>query len=322
MLISFILSFRNEFENIPELVTRISKIVLKLKNYKYELIFINDNSTDNSLNLLIDLQKDFPITIINMSRKFGGPSCRYAGFEEAFGDIVIDMDCDLQDPPNLIPEMIKKYEEGFQIVHTKRIKRHKESKLKMFFTNIGYNVINLFSEISLEKNVGDFKLYSRKAVNEILKINETEPYFRGISIWVGFKQCTIEYERDARYAGTTKYKWLSKKSFTKDSAFAEFFRGITSFSSAPLYFIFFIGIIIFLITIFITIYAVYIKLSNSTATGIPTLIILISFFGSIILISLGLIGIYIGKIFDQVKNRPKYIIESIVKKKLDYKKID
>lgn len=314
MLISFVLSFRNELENIPELIKRISKIVGELKKYEYELIFINDNSTDNSLNLLIDLQKDFPITIINMSRRFGGPPCRYAGFEEANGDIIIDMDCDLQDPPNLIRSMIKKYEEGFQIVHTKRVKRTGESKLKMFFTEVGYSLINFFSEISLEKNVGDFKLYSRKAINEILKIKEVDPYFRGISIWVGFKQITIEYERDSRYGGTTKYKWLSKKSFTSEGAFAEFFRGITSFSNTPLHIIFLIGIMTFFITVFIMIYAIYIKLSNSTATGIPTLIILTSFFGSLILISLGIIGIYIGRIFDQTKNRPKYIVESILKK--------
>jgi dolichol-phosphate mannosyltransferase len=314
MLISFVLSFRNELENIPELTKRISKIVIELKKYEYELIFINDNSTDNSLNLLIDLQKDFPITIINMSRRFGGPPCRYAGFEQANGDIIIDMDCDLQDPPDLIPSMIKKYEEDFQVVHTKRVKRTGESKLKMFFTNIGYNLINFFSEIRLEKNVGDFKLYSRKAINEILKIKEVDPYFRGISIWVGFKQTTIEYERDSRYGGTTKYKWLSKKSFTSEGAFAEFFRGITSFSNTPLHIIFLIGVITFFITIFIMIYAIYIKLGNSTATGIPTLIILISLFGSLILISLGIIGIYLGRIFDQTKNRPKYIVESIFKK--------
>jgi dolichol-phosphate mannosyltransferase len=210
--------------------------------------------------------------------------------------------------------MIKKYEEDFQVVHTKRVKRAGESKLKMFFTNIGYNLINFFSEIRLEKNVGDFKLYSRKAINEILKIKEVDPYFRGISIWVGFKQTTIEYERDSRYAGTTKYKWLSKKSFTSEGAFAEFFRGITSFSNTPLHIIFLIGVITFFITIFIMIYAIYIKLSNSTATGIPTLIILISLFGSLILISLGIIGIYLGRIFDQTKNRPKYIVESIFKK--------
>jgi dolichol-phosphate mannosyltransferase len=315
MLISFVLSFRNEVENIPELVKRISKIVIELKKYEYELIFINDNSTDNSLTLLIDLQKNFPITIINMSRRFGGPPCRYAGFDEATGDIVIDMDCDLQDPPDLIPEMIKKYEEGFQVVHTKRISRAGLSKLKMFITIIGYNLINFFAEINLEKNVGDFKLYSRKVINELLKIKEVDTYFRGISIWVGFKQTTIEYERDSRYRGKSKYKWLSRKSFTSEGAFAEFFRGITSFSNTPLHIIFLIGIIIFFMSILIMIYAIYIKLSNSTATGIPTLIILTSFFGSLILISLGIIGIYIGRIFDQIKNRPRYIIESILRKK-------
>jgi dolichol-phosphate mannosyltransferase len=314
MLISFILSFRNEFENIEELVKRISITVLKLKKYEYELIFINDSSTDNSLNLLLKLQKDFPITIINMSRRFGGPACRFAGFENANGDIIIDLDCDLQDPPEIVDEMIKKYEDGFEVVHTKRTKRLGENIIKMLFTKIGYRVINLFSEINLENNVGDFKLYSKKALNELLKIRETNPYFRGISVWIGYKQTIIEYQRDARFAGVTKFSWLSKKIFTPEGAFAEFFRGIISFSNVPLHIIFLTGVIIFIITIFIIIYAIYIKLTNATGAGIPTLIILISLFGSLILMSLGVIGIYIGKIFDQIKNRPKYIIDSILKK--------
>lgn len=314
MLVSFILSFRNESENIEELVKRISKTILELKKYKYELIFINDSSTDNSLELLLKLQKDFPITIINMSRRFGGPSCRFAGFEYANGDIIIDMDSDLQDPPELVAQMIKEHENGYEIVHTKRTKRMGESILKMFFTKIGYNIINFFSEINLGNNVGDFKLYSKKALKQLLKINEIDPYFRGISVWIGYNQTTIEYQRDARFAGKTKYRWLSKKIFTHESAFAEFFRGIVSFSNMPLYLILLTGVIIFIITIFILIYAIYIKLANLTGTGIPTLIILISLFGSLILMSLGVIGIYIAKIFDQTKNRPKYIIDNILKK--------
>jgi len=314
MLVSFILSFRNESENIEELVKRISKTILELKKYKYELIFINDSSTDNSLELLIKLQKDFPITIINMSRRFGNPSCRIAGFEHANGDIIIDMDSDLQDPPELVAQMIKEHENGYEIVHTKRTKRMGESILKMFFTKIGYNIINFFSDINLGNNVGDFKLYSKKALKQLLKINEINPYFRGISVWIGYNQTTIEYQREARFAGTTKYRWLSKKIFTPEGAFAEFFRGIVSFSNMPLYLILLTGVIIFIITIFILFYAIYIKLANLTGTGIPTLIILISLFGSLTLISLGVIGIYIAKIFDQTKNRPKYIIDNILKK--------
>jgi len=266
--------------------------------------------------LLKEHQKNYPIKIINMSRRFGGAACRIAGFKNSNGDLIVDMDSDLQDPPELIEKLIKRSEEGVEIVHTIRTKRHGESLIKMFFTKIGYKLINLFAEINLKENAGDFKLYSRKALNHILNINEYDPYVRGLSVWVGFKQDFIEYEREKRFSGKTHYSWLSPKSvFSSRSPFSEFFRGITSFSNAPLYVSFFTGLIIFVFSIFLIIYAIVIKFLNLSTPGVPTLIILQSFFGGLLLLNIGVLGIYLAKIFNQIKGRPKYVIQEIFDKK-------
>ena len=165
------------------------------------------------------------------------------------------------------------------------------------------------------ENAGDFKLYSRKALNHILDIQEYDPYVRGLSVWVGFKQDFIEYERDKRYSGETHYSWLSLKSiFSTRSPFSEFFRGITSFSNAPLYISFFAGLIFFIFSIFLIVYAFFIKFLDLSTPGVPTLIILQSFFGGLILFNIGVLGIYLGKIFNQIKGRPKYVIKEILSK--------
>ena len=194
-LLSIIFSFRNEEENIEELVNRVSKSVEKFDEWRYELIFVNDDSTDNSENLLLKLQKNFPIKIINMSRNFGVDPCVLAGFRNASGDAIIYLHSDLQDPPEIIPELIKKHEEGYEVVHTVRTKRKGESKFRMMVTKIAYKIINKLSDINLPIEVGDYKLISKKVLNEILKQNEFRPYVRGLSIWVGFKQTFVKYER-------------------------------------------------------------------------------------------------------------------------------
>ena len=315
-LISVVFSFRNEEKNIEELLKRTHETIGKFNNYSYELIFVNDSSTDNSLDLLKENQKNYPIKIIDMSRRFGGTACRIAGFKNSSGDLIVDMDSDLQDPPELIEKLIKRSEEGIEIVHTIRTKRHGEPLLKMFFTKIGYKLINFFAEINLMENAGDFKLYSRKALNHILNINEYDPYVRGLSVWVGFKQDFIEYEREKRFSGETHYSWLSPKSvFSTRSPFSEFFRGITSFSNAPLYVSFFAGLILFIFSIFLIVYAIMIKFLDLSSPGVPTLIVLQSFFGGLILLNVGVLGIYLGKIFNQIKGRPKYVIKEIFNKK-------
>ena len=187
-LLSIIFSFRNEQEIIPELVSRVSKTVEKLNNWKYEMIFVNDDSSDSSEKLLIDLQKKYPIKIINMSRRFGNAPCILAGFDNCSGDCVIYMEADLQDPPELIPKLIEKFENGFDVVHTVRTKRLGESKLQIFLTKIAYRIINKLSYIPLPLDAGDFKLISRRAIEHIRNPHEYNPYVRGLSVWVGFNK--------------------------------------------------------------------------------------------------------------------------------------
>ena len=181
-LLSIIFSFRNEEQNLDELVKRLKSSLASLNDWKYEYIFINDDSTDNSEKVLTNLQKNYPIKIVNLSRKFGvGPGV-LAGFEVAKGDAVVYMDSDLQDPPELIPKLIEKFENGSDVVHTKRTKRLGEGKIKMFLTTIGYKIINMTANINLPVQAGDFKLLSKRAVKHINNLTEFNPYVRGLTV--------------------------------------------------------------------------------------------------------------------------------------------
>ena len=204
-LLSLVFSFKNEEKNLRELIERTARVLKEIQNWNYELIFVNDNSSDNSQKIILELQKDHPITLINLSRTFGRIPSVIAGFRKTKGNVVIYMDTDLQDPPEIIPEMLEKYEQGSEIVHTIRTRRLGESSLKMVITKFAYRIINFFSDIPLEVNAGDFKLISRKALDKILEQKEFKPYVRGLSVWVGFKQSIVKYVRQPRYSGETKY---------------------------------------------------------------------------------------------------------------------
>ena len=304
-LLSIIFSFRNEEKNIPELIERISSTLKKLNNWKFELIFVNDDSDDNSEKILIEKQKLYPIKIINMSRRFGTGPCVLAGLKQANGDAAIYMDSDLQDPPEIIPDLIKKFENGIDVVHTKRTKRLGESKLKMFLTKIAYLAINITSEIPLAVNVGDFKLLSKRVLKHVNSLSEYNPYIRGLSVWIGFKQDYVEYVRQGRFSGKTKFKNLWS------GPLPQFLRGITSFSTAPLYIGIIIGIFTILFSLILIIYAVYSKIAGIAIPGSSGVLIAISFFSGIILMSIGIIGIYIARIYEQTQGRPRYIIKNI-----------
>lgn len=226
MILSFVFSFRNEVENIPELVRRVVAVSESIKNLDYEMIFVNDASDDNSLELLIELQALYPITIVNMSRRFGITPCILAGFAIARGDAVVYMDSDLQDPPELVSVMVEKFRNGAEVVHTTRTERAGENRIKMWATNLAYSVINHFSDIELPCNTGDFKLLSSKVVKKILELNEYDPHMRGLSVWVGFQHEVVFYKRDPRSGGESKFPLLSKGPRN------EFVRGLTAYSAA------------------------------------------------------------------------------------------
>lgn len=304
MKISIIFSFRNESGNLNELVYRTTN-TLKLVDASYELIFVNDNSTDNSEELLLELQKIFPIVIINMSRRFGVTPCVIAGLSQASGDVAIYMDSDLQDPPELIPELIEKYRLGYDVVHTTRTSREGETWIKLFITKIAYRVINRFSDIDLPINTGDYKLLSRRVINEILRLGEYDPYMRGLSIWVGFKQYFVYYKREARFSGKGKFSLLSAGPAN------EFIRGLTSYSAAPLYISLFIGLIVTFISFLVIIWALTCKYLGISYPGSTGILVAVSFFSGVILTTNGIMGLYISKMYYELKGRPRYIIKNI-----------
>ena len=307
-LISYVFSFKNEEKNLEELIQRVDNSVKKLNKYDYELIFVNDASNDNSEKILLDLQKKYPITIINMSRTFGVGPCVLAGFKQAKGDCIIYMDSDLQDPPELLDKLIKEYENGAEVIHTVRTKRLGESKFKLLITKVAYKIINFLSDINLPTEAGDYKLISKKALTNILEQREFRPYIRGLSVWVGFKQSHVEYVRDARSEGLTKFPLLSSGPIT------QFISGVTAYSLKPLYFGIILGIVSIFFSIILIIYALYMKFTNIAVPGTAGIIITISFFSGIILLTLGITGIYIARIFEEVRGRGSYVIESIKKK--------
>ncbi len=304
-LLSIVFSFRNEEGNIEPLVKRVSNTMQKLENWKYELIFVNDDSTDNSEEILINLQKNHPIKIINMSRNFGNDPCVLAGFRNCSGDAIVYLHSDQQDPPELIIELIKKYEEGNEVVHTVRTKRKGEGKFRMFVTSIAYKTIHMLSDISLPIQAGDYKLISKKALRVILNQKEFRPYVRGLSIWVGFKQGFVYYEREARGEGKSKMPLLSAGPVN------DYILGITSYSLKPLYLGIIFGFFAIFISFLLICYSLFLKFNGLAIPGSTSIIIAISFFSGILLFTLGIIGIYLARIFEQTKGREQYVIKEI-----------
>ena len=245
---------------------------------------------------------------------FGVSAAVIAGFNHVTGDAVIYMDTDLQDPPELIPELVKKWEEGCDVVHTVRTQRRGENIIRMFLVKLAYKVISLISDIEMLQNSGNFKLMSRRALNGVLKLNDPDPFLRGLSIWVGFRQISILYERDARFSGKTKFSLLRSTHIYKD-----FIRGITSYSAVPLYLSLWAGFIVSLIAFIFIIIVIFYKFSGGIDnTGWTSTMVTILFLGGAILLAIGIVGIYLGKIYEAIKQRPRYLIES----KKGFDKID
>ena len=245
-----------------------------------------------------------------MSRNFGVAPCVIAGFKNAKGDAIIYMDSDLQDPPELIQKLVIEHDAGADIVHTVRKKRLGESKFKLLVTYISYRIINFFSDIPLPINAGDYKLISRRALDKILELKEHRPYIRGLSVWVGYKQSFVDYIRDARGSGQSQF------SIFGSGPVNEFITGLTAYSIQPLYFGIILGFFSIIISIILIIHTLYAKFNDLTALGAAGVLISISFFSGIVLLSQGVLGIYIARIFEQVRGRKRYVIKDIKKPKL------
>ena len=304
-LVSIVFSFRNEEKNLKELVSRVDATFKKVENYKYELIFVNDDSNDDSEKILEELQESHKIKIINMSRTFGVGPRVLAGFKHSSGDCIVYLDSDLQDPPELIPKLLDEFEKGHDVVHTVREKRLGESGVKLFFTKLAYKTINKLSEIDLPIEAGDFKLISKRVLEKILSQKEFRPYVRGLSVWVGFKQSFVYYTREARAHGESKFSLFSQ------GPISEFINGVTSYSLKPLYIGIFLGFFSLLFSVLLIGYALYAKFNDLAIPGTTGILIAVSFFSGILLFTLGIMGIYIARIFEQARGREKYIIKEI-----------
>jgi glycosyltransferase involved in cell wall biosynthesis len=309
LLVSVIFNFKNEEKNISTLISRTKKTFedQRLVDCDFELVFVNDASTDNSVKEIIQNSSEISIAIVNMSRNFGRWPCLVAGVKNAKGDVLIYLDSDLQDPPELIPQMIDKYREGFEIVHAKRTRRLGENPFKLIVTNFAYRIIRFLSNIKLENNVSDYKLISKRVANHLLEFHDRDPYVRGITVWLGFKQTYINYERQGRNSGKSQYPLFGK------GPALEFIRGITSFSTSILYLLFTIGVVSILAAILLSIYFVYLKLFGSIAPGVATLSILILILFAIIIFFIGTISLYLARIIEETTNRPLYIVDEIIK---------
>ena len=304
--LSFVFTFRNEEDVLQEFIDRFLKVIKEI-NYEYEMIFVNDSSNDKSLKIIEkNRSSNKNIKIINMSRRFGVSACIIAGFKHCSGDAVIYMDCDLQDPPEIIPDILKKWEAGCDVVHTVRTKRLGENFFRLFLVKMAYKIIDGLSEIKILQNSGNFKLISKRALIDLLKLKDHDPFLRGLSAWVGYKQDKIFYDRDPRAAGKTHFSLLSSAGLYQD-----LIRGITTFSSLPLYFALLVGFAVsfgaFIYLIVILILAIFYGIDNS---GWPSIMVTLLFLGGSILFAIGIQGIYVGKIHEAVKNRPRYLIES------------
>ena len=290
--------------NEEEMILQMYEKLVPFLNNEDEVLFINDGSTDTTVNEIKSLiEKDRRLKLINFSRNFGHQPAITAGLQYSEGDVVIVMDCDLQDPPELIPELLKKWKGGYDVVHCIRKKR-KEPLFKRVSYKLFYWLYTRLSDFETLMDSGDFSLMSRRVVNEINKMQEKAKFIRGLNLFVGFRHTAIEYERPGRFKGETKYSLIKLIKLALD--------GIFSFTTFPLRIMSFLGFCLLLSSFIMILVLVYYKLSYKLLLGHTMTYVLILFFGGINLFCFGIIGEYIGKIFYETKNRPFYIVESFV----------
>ncbi|MBF0624933.1 MAG: glycosyltransferase family 2 protein [Magnetococcales bacterium] len=304
-LLSVVFSLRNEEDVLAELFDRLYKVLDPL-DLDFELVFVNDASTDRTREMLEErCRTDGRVKLINTSRRFGVIRCFLAGFRHARGDAMVYMDADLQDPPELIPTLVEQWRAGADVVHTTRTQRLGEHPVKMWITRMAYQVINAVSDIDIPVDTGNFKLVSRRALDHVLSIEEQDPFLRGLMIWVGFKQVHVPYVRQARHAGETHYPLL--KSLNPAGSFIT---GVISFSSAPLYFALILGLTVSAGSFFYLLWIVATRLMGMHQPGWPAIMVTMLFLGGTILFTIGVLGLYVGKIYNHIKGRPHYVVES------------
>lgn len=303
--ISFIIPCYNEAEVLPEFYRRLDLLSQELHKYDLEFLFVNDGSTDSSAEILNGLaERDKRIKVLHFAKNQGHQIALTAGMDFSTGDVIVTIDADLQDPPELVKEMLAKIEEGYQVVHAQRRKRAGESPFKLITAWIFYKLMSRLSTQELIENCGDFRAFTRPVLRAICGFRERHRFLRGLFVLVGFRQCIIQYDRDRRYAGETKYPFRKMLNLAINATL--------SFSSSPIRLITWIS---FLLWSFSLIYLVKALLDhfffNKTVPGWTSIIILLTFYTGLILFSMGIIGSYIGRIFDQGQRRPLYWLQEV-----------
>ncbi|SFW74441.1 glycosyltransferase family 2 protein [Chitinophaga sancti] len=299
--VTIVIPIYNERDNIYVLKNAIHKIFAGL-HYKYNILYVDDGSSDGTPGILAKVsQFDDRVEYVSLSRNFGHQAALKAGLDMADGDCVISMDGDMQHPASVLPLLLKQWEEGYDIVNTVRLEDKKLSYFKRKSSRLFYKLINHLSEFEIRAGSADFRLVSRKALDVICSLNEHDPFFRGLVSWIGFSQTHVVYQADERSFGSSKY------SFKKMVQLAV--RGITSFSIRPLYVAIYPGILISLMSSLYIPYALYSYFAGEAQPGWTSLIVTVSFFSGLQLMLLGIIGMYLGKVTNEVKKRPVYIIK-------------
>ena len=301
-LVSIVIPAHNEEENIIVIVERIEKVFEKL-NYNFEIVVVDDGGTDKTLNVIEDLAKvKQNFFYIEFSRNFGHQPALKAGLDYAKGDCVISLDADLQHPPELFIKMLAKWEEGFEVVYTRRLEDKNQSFKKRKSSAYFYKLLNALSDVEIESGTADFRLLDRIAVNAFRDFTEYEPFIRGLVKLLGFKQYAIDYIPDERFSGASKYNLSKMKKLA--------LHGVTSLSIKPLHTAVYLGFFFSFLSLLYIPYVLYAFFIGREVSGWASLISTVAFFGGLQLVILGIIGIYIGKMFMQTKNRPNYIIRS------------
>lgn len=303
-LVSLVVPVYNEEEAIDAFYDRASAALAAIEDTDYEILFVDDGSRDASLQKLREFAaKDPKIKVLKLSRNFGHQIAITAGMDAAAGDCVVVIDADLQDPPEVVAEMVARWREGFDVVYGHRLERAGETHTKLLTAKLFYRLLDRITGIEIPTDVGDFRLLSRPALDQLSSMREKDRFVRGLVAWIGMKQCAVDFHRDPRIAGETKYPFRKMIRFALD--------GITSFSTVPLKLAGWLGYassalgFLYLVSVFVQ------YVAGITVQGWATMMVAMLFLGGVQLICLGIIGEYIGRIFNEIKPRPLYIVDEL-----------
>jgi dolichol-phosphate mannosyltransferase len=302
---SFVVPIYNEEETIFEMYRRISAIMDQMDG-PAELILVNDGSRDRSLSLLRDLHlKDPRVSYLSLSRNFGHQIAVTAGLNFVRGEAIVVLDADLQDPPELIPILVENWQKGYHVVYAQRTKRHKESWLKRLPAYVFYRLLQHLADVDIPPDTGDFCLMDRRVVDVLNAMPERNRYIRGLRAWVGWQQTSVRYERDPRFAGEVKYTFRKSFSLAMNS--------LVSFSKVPLRLSTYVGLLAAVVAVLMAALVLYWRIvaPNSPLTGFATIMIAIFFLGAVQLVSIGILGEYVGRIYEEVKDRPLYVLAEV-----------